>query len=192
MPGLVLACGIGGFAAFTAFLPTHAESLGMPAAGPFVVYSVLCLGLRLFGARLPERIGLGNALTSALAGLTAGLLVLAAVGQPRGVYLGTIVISLGMALLYPSLMAFTVDSVREEDRARVLASFTMFFEVGTVGGGLFLGPVAQFAGDRGAFVGGAVIAVMGLWVLRRWLLPVARERRPVVTPVFDGGLVAGD
>ena len=97
-----------------------------------------------------------------------------------------------MALLYPSLMAFTVDSVREEDRARVLASFTMFFEVGTVGGGLFLGSVAQFAGDRGAFVGGAVIAVMGLWVLRRWLLPVARERRPVVTPVFDGGLVAGD
>ncbi len=192
VPGLVLACGIGGFAAFTAFLPTHAESLGMPAAGPFVVYSVLCLGLRLFGARLPERIGLGNALTSALAGLTAGLLVLAAVGQPRGVYLGTIVISLGMALLYPSLMAFTVDSVREEDRARVLASFTMFFEVGTVGGGLLLGPVAQFAGDRGAFVGGAVIAVMGLWVLRRWLLPVARERRPVVTPVFDGGLVAGD
>ena len=192
VPGLVLACGIGGFAAFTAFLPTHAESLGMPAAGPFVVYSVLCLGLRLFGARLPERIGLGNALTSALAGLTAGLLVLAAVGQPRGVYLGTIVISLGMALLYPSLMAFTVDSVREEDRARVLASFTMFFEVGTVGGGLFLGSVAQFAGDRGAFVGGAVIAVMGLWVLRRWLLPVARERRPVVTPVFDGGLVAGD
>ena len=148
--------------------------------------------MRLFGARLPERIGLGNALTSALTGLTAGLLVLAAVGQPRGVYLGTIVISLGMALLYPSLMAFTVDSVREEDRARVLASFTMFFEVGTVGGGLLLGPVAQFAGDRGAFVGGAVIAVMGLWVLRRWLLPVARERRPVVTPVFDGGLVAGD
>ena len=192
VPGLVLACGIGGFAAFTAFLPTHAESLGMPAAGPFVVYSVLCLGLRLFGARLPERIGLGNALTSALAGLTAGLLVLAAVGQPRGVYLGTIVISLGMALLYPSLMAFTVDSVREEDRARVLASFTMFFEVGTVGGGLLLGSVAQFAGDRGAFVGGAVIAVMGLWVLRRWLLPVARERRPVVTPVFDGGMVAGD
>ena len=192
VPGLVLACGIGGFAAFTAFLPTHAESLGMPAAGPFVVYSVLCLGLRLFGARLPERIGLGNALTSALAGLTAGLLVLAAVGQPRGVYLGTIVISLGMALLYPSLMAFTVDSVREEDRARVLASFTMFFEVGTVGGGLLLGPVAQFAGERGAFVGGAVIAVMGLWVLRRWLLPVARERRPVVTPVFDGGMVAGD
>ncbi|HET9601129.1 MAG TPA: MFS transporter [Acidimicrobiales bacterium] len=192
VPGLVLACGIGGFAAFTAFLPTHAESLGMPAAGPFVVYSVLCLGLRLFGARLPERIGLGNALTSALTGLTAGLLVLAAVGQPRGVYLGTVVISLGMALLYPSLMAFTVDSVREEDRARVLASFTMFFEVGTVGGGLLLGPVAQFAGDRGAFVGGAVIAVMGLWVLRRWLLPVARERRPVVTPVFDGGMVAGD
>jgi MFS family permease len=198
-PGLVLACGVGGFAAFNAFLPTHAEALGMPASGPFVVYSVLCLGLRLMGARLPERMGLSRALTSALMALTGGLAILAVVSQPSGVYAGTVVVSLGMALMYPSLMAFAVNSVTEEERARVLASFTMFFEVGTVAGGLLLGPVAKLAGEQGAFAGGAVIALCGLWVLRRHLVPVAHRAAPVrieriepVVPIIEGGLAVGE
>ncbi|HEY8093472.1 MAG TPA: MFS transporter [Acidimicrobiales bacterium] len=196
LPGLVLAFAVAGFVSFNAFLPTRAEALGMPATGPFVVYSALCLGLRLLGARLPERMGLGTALTSALVGLSLGLLVLAVVTQPSGVYLGTVVLSMGMALLYPSLMAFTVNSVSEEERALALASFTMFFEIGTVAGGLALGSVARFTGEQGAFAGGAVLAATGIWVLRRRLLPVAHLRQPLVpapvAPIFDGGLSVGD
>ena len=153
LPGLVLACGIGGFAAFNAFLPTHAEALGMPASVPFLVYSVLCLSLRVVGARLPERLGLGNALMAALVGISGGLLLLALLDHPSGVYLGTAVLAFGMALLYPSLMAFAVNSVTEPERARVLASFTMFFEVGTVIGGLLLGSVARFGGEQGSVRG---------------------------------------
>ena len=195
LPGLVLACGIGGFAAFNAFLPTHAEALGMPASVPFLIYSVLCLSLRVVGARLPERLGLGNALMAALVGISGGLLLLALLNHPSGVYLGTAVLAFGMALLYPSLMAFAVNSVTEPERARVLASFTMFFEVGTVIGGLLLGSVARFGGEQGAFAGGAILAASGIWVLRQHLLPAARERRePVVTTshVFEGGLAVGE
>jgi MFS family permease len=190
-PGLVLACGIAAFSAFNAFLPTHAEAIGMPASGPFVVYSVLCLVLRLVGARLPERVGLGNAVTSALVLLASGLVLLTVLDHAGGVYLGTVVLSLGIALMYPSLMAFTVNSVSEEERARALATFTMFFEVGMVAGGLLLGPIARWTGERGAFAGGAVLAVIGLWVLRRRLLPVAAERH-FGALAFEGGLVAGD
>jgi len=195
LPGLVLACGIGGFAAFNAFLPTHAEALGMPASVPFLVYSVLCLSLRVVGARLPERLGLGNALMAALVGISGGLLLLALLDHPSGVYLGTAVLAFGMALLYPSLMAFAVNSVTEPERARVLASFTMFFEVGTVVGGLLLGSVARFGGEQGAFAGGAILAASGIWVLRQHLLPAARERRvPVVTTphLLEGGLAVGE
>jgi hypothetical protein len=195
LPGLVLACGIGGFAAFNAFLPTHAEALGMPASVPFLVYSVLCLSLRFVGARLPERLGLGNALMAALVGISGGLLLLALLDHPSGVYLGTAVLAFGMALLYPSLMAFAVNSVTEPERARVLASFTMFFEVGTVVGGLLLGSVARFGGEQGAFAGGAILAASGIWVLRQHLLPAARERRvPVVTTphLLEGGLAVGE
>ena len=114
--------------------------------------------LRFVGARLPERLGLGNALMAALVGISGGLLLLALLDHPSGVYLGTTVLAFGMALLYPSLMAFAVNSVTEPERARVLASFTMFFEVGTVIGGLLLGSVARFGGEQGAFAGGAVLA----------------------------------
>jgi MFS family permease len=192
LPGVVLACGLAGFSAFNAFLPTHTESLGMGTSGPFVIYSVICLALRLVGARLPERLGLGGAVTSALSLLAAGLMVLALVNTVGGVYSGTIVLSIGMALMYPALMAFAINSVREEDRSHALATFTMFFEVGTVVGGVVLGTVAQWAGERGAFAGGAALAVAGIWVLRARLLPHAASHRVGTSMAFDTGLAVGD
>ena len=52
-PGLVLACGIAGFAVFTAFLPEHARDVGLGGSGSlFAAYSVVCLVLRFAGARL--------------------------------------------------------------------------------------------------------------------------------------------
>jgi MFS family permease len=192
LPGIVLACGIAGFASFNAFLPTHAEALGMAASGPFVIYSVMCFALRLVGARLPERVGLGNAVTTALASLAGGLLLLAALNRVGGVYAGTVVLSVGMALLYPALMAFTVNSVSEQERSRALATFTMFFEVGTVVGGLVLGPLAHWSGERGAFAGGAALAVTGVWVLRTRLLPVAERRESPALAFERCAMVAGD
>jgi MFS family permease len=161
---------------------------------PFLIYSILCLSLRVVGARLPEKLGLANVLTIALISLSSGLLILALIAHPSGVYLGTVVLAGGMALIYPSLMAFAVNSVTETERARVLASFTMFFEVGTVVGGLLLGSVARIGGERGAFAGGAVLAASGLWVLHQRLLPVARERRVSVAapPSFEGSLAVGE
>jgi MFS family permease len=191
LPGLVLAFAIAGYAGFNAFLPTHAEDIGMTPSGPFVLYSLLCVLFRLVGARFPERVGLGNAVTGALVTLASGLALLGLLDQPHGVYLATVVVAMGMALLYPSLMAFTVNSVSEEDRARALSTFTMFFEVGIAAGGLILGPVSRWAGDRGAFVVGALLVLVGLWVLRRRLLPaMALRRHEHLT--FESGLVAGD
>ena len=170
----------------------------MPVSGPFVVYSALCLLIRLFGARLPERMGLAVAVTRALAALALGLLLLTFLQQPAGVYLGTIVLSIGTALLYPSLMAFAVNSASAVDRTRVLATFTMFFEVGTVAGGLLLGPLARFFGDQGAFAGGAVMAVIGLFVLRWLLLPAAQAQQAVPVPAtvaapdYAGGMAVGE
>ena len=57
-PGLVLASGIAAFAAFSAFLPEHARDVGLAgSAGLFATYSIVCLVLRVAGARLPERLG---------------------------------------------------------------------------------------------------------------------------------------
>jgi hypothetical protein len=63
---------------------------------------------------------------------------------------------------------------------------------------LLLGPLARFFGDQGAFAGGAVMAVVGMVVLRRLLLPAARAQEslpvsvPVPAPDYAGGLAVGE
>ena len=62
-----------------------------------------------------------------------------------------VVIGVGMAFMYPSLMALTVNRVADGERPAAISSFTMFFEIGTVAGGLALGTVAELTSKRAAF-----------------------------------------
>jgi MFS family permease len=182
-PGIVLALGIGGFATFNAFMPDHADRIGLDGSKwVFAVYSVVCLVVRLACARLPERVGLGRTVAAAFVFLAIGLTTVAAIATPAGVYVGTVLIALGMAFMYPALMAITVNGARESQRARVIATFTMFFEVGTAAGGIFFGAIAEFAGKRGGFLAGSVSALVGLWVLWRVLLPGVRVASAEAAP----------
>jgi MFS family permease len=198
-PGAVLALGVGAFATFNAFVPTHTDDLGLSgASGVFLTYSVICLVVRIFGARLPDRLGLGLAAGSALLMQAAGLAVIGLVPNPIGLYAGTAVIGLGMSLMYPALMAATVNSVPETERASVVSSFTMFFEVGVAGGGLLLGSLAEASGGgpRTAFLAGALVSVAGFVVLRRVLLPRVAPVVPVAsarpTASLTAAAVCGD
>lgn len=174
-PGAVLACGIGGFATFNAFVPEHARAVGLEGSKwVFALYSVICLVVRVVGARLPERIGLATAVSTALAGLAIGLATIGAVGTPVGLFAGTAVIGVGMSFLYPSLSAIAVNSAPSADRTQVVSTFTMFFEVGSAIGGLLFGLVAELTSKRGGFIGGSMAAAAGLVVLWTVLLPWAR------------------
>lgn len=186
-PGVVLASGIAAMSAFVAFVPTYADDLGMDGvAGVFVVYSLVNLVVRVGFAWLPERLGLAASAASALSGLGIGSLLVAALRSPVGLYIGTVVIALGISLLYPSLLAAAVNSVSEAERAQVIATFTMFFEVGTIAGGLVLGPVVAGTSEPAAFLGGAVFAGLGVVLLRSWVLPqvsATTARVAAATPV---------
>lgn len=174
-PGAVLACGIGGFATFNAFVPEHARAVGLEGSKwVFALFSVICLVVRVVGARVPERIGLATAVSIALAGLAIGLATIGAVGTPVGLFAGTAVIAVGMSFLYPSLSAIAVNSAPSPDRTQVVSTFTMFFEVGSAIGGLLFGLVAELTSKRGGFIGGSMAATAGLVVLWTVLLPWAR------------------
>jgi MFS family permease len=94
-----------------------------------------------------------------------------------------------MAFMYPSLMALTVNRVDDRERPLAISSFTMFFEIGTVAGGIALGTVAELLGKRSAFGAAVVVCAFGLWVLRAHVAPVterpalAPSPRPVFVPV---------
>jgi MFS family permease len=180
-PGVVLAGGIAALTTFFVFVPTYVDDLGMAgASGVFLVYSVISLVIRIGFATLPERLGVGRSAGIALSTQALGGVVAALWASPIGLYTGTVFMAVGGAFLYPSLMAAAVAAVIETERSQVISSFTMFFEIGAVVGGLVLGPVVALSDERAAFLGGAGFAVVGLIVLSRWVLRRSVPSSPTV------------
>jgi len=174
-PGTVLFLGLVGLAGFTSFVPLYVSQIGMAdSRGVFLLYGCLILGVRILGARLPDRLGPLRAGTTATGAAAAGLLVMAAVATPVGLYAGTAVFSIGMSLLYPSLLTLALTGVSETERASAVGTVSSFFDASQGLGALVLGGVAAVAGYRGAFVGGAVLALAGLVLLRSGIDPRAR------------------
>jgi MFS family permease len=185
-PGLVLATGVAAFTSFSAFLPEHARTVGMGgSAGLFAAYSAVCLVLRIVGARLPERLGPRRSVTIAFVTNAIAFAALAAFAAPWALWLAALVVGVGMAFQYPSLMALTVNQADERERAAALSSFTMFFEIGTVSGGLLLGVVAETLSKQAAFAASVGVLIFGLWLLRNRVLPARRTER-----VFTTGEIA--
>jgi MFS family permease len=165
-PGVVLASIVAAFSTFTGFIPEHARAVGLSGAGGlFLVYSAVCLVGRVAGAKVPDRIGPGRAVSTALVFVGASLLLLAAVPEPWALWVAAAGFGIGMAFNYPSLMAIVVNRVDERERVAALSSFTMFFELGSVVGGLAFGAVGEVFGKRAGFAGGIVCCVLGLVVL---------------------------
>jgi MFS family permease len=98
-PGLVLVASVFGFAGFTAFVALYARDLGLDGAGTvFLLFSVIVVGIRTFGRRLPDRLGSKRASGSALVLLAAGLLTIGVWNSPAGLFAGTVVFAAGQAL----------------------------------------------------------------------------------------------
>jgi MFS family permease len=154
------------------------------SGGVFATYSATCLVLRVALARLPERLGPRRSVTAAFTFLGAGFAALAAIPQMWVLWASAGLLGAGVAFIYPSLMAMAVNGTPERERSRAVSSFTMFFEVGTAGGGLALGALADVAGKRSGFALAVGLCALGVWTLRAIALPRANVTagRAVVGP----------
>ncbi|NND76185.1 MAG: MFS transporter [Ilumatobacter sp.] len=171
-PGAVLAMGVGGLTTFFLFAPEYARDVGLSNSGTlFLLYALVSLVIRLFGAKLPERLGARRSVTIALVSMAAGLTVFAAVHEVWALWVGAALIGLGAAFNYPSLMALTVNNAGDSERASAISSFTMFFEIGSAGSGLLVGAFAQAVGKQVGFLGGVAFCLVGLFVLRTIVAP---------------------
>jgi len=172
LPGSVLALGVGGLTAFFLFIPEYSRELGMSSSGGlFLVYALMSLIIRIFGATLPERLGPRRMVTVALLAFAVGLVAVAAIEAIWALWFAAALIGIGAAFNYPSLNALTVNRVSDADRALAISSFTMFFEIGSAVSGLSIGALGEIIGKQSAFYGGVVMVLLGLFVLRRFVVP---------------------
>jgi MFS family permease len=172
---------------FSAFLPEHARDVGLGGSGAlFAGYSVVCLVLRFAGAKWLERLGVRRAVSIAFVALSTALACLALFPDTWALWLAAGLIGVASAFLYPSLMALTVNRADDRERPMALSSFTMFFEVGNISGGVVFGLIAQLASKRAAFGSAILLCGLGAWLLLARVVPAATAARrpiPVLTPV---------
>ena len=164
LPGSVLLLGLIGFPGFAAFVPLYVDEIGVADAGPFFfAYGVIVLGVRIFGAKLPDRLGAVRTSTIALLAIAVGISVVAALESATGLWIGTVLLSIGMSLLFPALFILAVNGAPASERSHAVGTFSLFFDLSQGLGAPALGIlVTVFGGERAAFIGGAVAAVAGL------------------------------
>ena len=167
-PGFVLFCGFVSLAGWQAFVKLYArEDLATDdVGGVFLLYGVLILGIRVFGARLPDQLGAHRAGTAALAFGAIGIGIVAAWPTLAGLYVGTFVFALGQSLAYPALLVLALHGVDDSERGSVVGTFSSFFDLSMGLGGVICGIVADRFGYREMFAVGVAFAVGGLVYLR--------------------------
>ncbi len=166
-PGLVLFLGMMGLAGFAAFVPLYVAGIGLEdSSGVFLLYGCTILGVRILGARIPDRIGTLRAGTLATSASAIGLVIIAVSPSPTGLYIGTFVFSLGMSLLYPSMLTMALVGVPDNQRGSAVGTISSFFDLSQGIGAAVLGISVSFGGYRAAFFTAAAMAVAALLLLR--------------------------
>ncbi|HEX2039006.1 MAG TPA: MFS transporter [Acidimicrobiales bacterium] len=167
-PGAVILTAATGYTAITAFSALYARRIGMGSSGPlYATFALSILVVRLVAGRLADRHG---RVTVALPGmaLAAAAMVLLAVEPPPPVALvGVGAFGAGFALVFPALLALTVDRVPDSERGAAVGSFTAFFDIGASGGGYAVGAVADRVGFAGGFGLPGALCMGGFVILAR-------------------------
>ncbi|HET6770242.1 MAG TPA: MFS transporter [Actinomycetota bacterium] len=166
LPGTVLLTVLIGMSGFFAFVPLYVEEIGLEGSRlVFVTLSVVVILIRSLGAKIPDRMGAARSSRAALACSAAGLLLAGAWGHPVGLFAGTIVFGVGVALATPALMSLAIGTAPPSERGWVIGTFTAFIDLGFGLGPVVLGVVATRLGYRGTFITGAAVAAAGLMLL---------------------------
>jgi MFS family permease len=162
-PGVVLLANLLGMAGFFAFVPLYALQIGLSGSRiVFLTFSVVVLLIRGFGAKIPDRIGVGRAARASLALSAIGLVVVASWPSAVGLFAGAGILAVGQALAFPALMTLAIRGVPASERGSVVGTFTAFVDLSFGIGPVVLGFVAEAQGYRVAFAAAAVVSAAGL------------------------------
>ena len=189
-PGLVLLTIAVGYTAISSFAPLYARSIGMGSSGGlYVTFALTILGVRLVSGRLADRIGRAAiALPGCISG-AIGMFLLAWIAEPIAAYFGVALFGVGHALIFPALMAHTVDRVPDNERGEALGSFTACFDVGASTGGYLVGFIADHAGYPAAWATPGLLCLAGALIVVMVVRPT--ELRTAVADEWIGPEPAG-
>ncbi len=166
LPGLVLMAGAWGMAGWFAFVSLYALNLGLDGAAPYLsVYAAVVIGLRLLGAKTPDRIGARRLSGVAMVVAAVGLTIMGLWADPTGLLVGTVIYGSGVAFMFPALGLLVVSAVPASERGAALGTFTVFLDLAFGLGPVTIGAVVASLGYGEAFLVGAGVALLGALLL---------------------------
>jgi MFS family permease len=158
--------GAWGMAGFFAFVALIATDVGLPNAGlPLAIYAFIVIALRIAFASLPDRVGPARLAGAALAVTAVGLAIIAVAPGEAGLLVGTAVFAVGIAFMFPALIAVAVSRVDETERGSVVGTTSAFLDLSFGMGPAVLGVVVDASGFTAAFLLSAAVAALGAGII---------------------------
>ena len=169
VPGLLVLCGAWGMGAYFAFLPLLGDDLGLDGVGGYLaVFALVVIGLRIVGARLPDRFGAARLSGVALVLTASGMAIAGFFPSEAGLWVATVVFAAGVAYTFPAIVALSVMGVPPAERGAVVGTTSLFLDVAFGLSPALLGLLAVSTGYPATFLVSGVIAATGAtWLLVR-------------------------
>jgi MFS family permease len=178
-PSLVMLSLMLTYGAQIAFLPLHADSLGLNPGVFFLVFALTTTLIRGLAGRISDRRGRSPVAASGLVLAGVALLLLAFSRGVVGLGAAGAVYGLAYGTAQPALMAWCVDGAAASDRGRAMGTFYTALEVGIAIGAMSAG----FAVAHWGFVTTFLVTAGVAWAGAALAL-LAPRPTPVVHPVF--------
>ena len=156
----------------------HARGMSLVQVGTVTgAYGLSWGASQLWTGPLSDRIGRKPPVIGGLWLLAAGIVAAVCVDSFGAWLLSALVMGLGMALLYPNLIAAVADLAHPSWRSSALGTYRYWRDTGYAIGALVLGVVAQ---ARGAIAPAFWLTAGWLLLSGVWLLLRARETHPAI------------
>jgi MFS family permease len=169
-----------GHSSIYAFVPLYAVSRGYGGTVVwfFTVYSIWVIVCRAMFGRISDRLGRVRVALPAMALVALAYFALALPASPLTLIAAALLLGSGNSVLYPTLVAHTLDHTPEHERGVALGSVSAAWDLGVVVGSVLVG----FVADHASFAAG--FAVAGATAMLGALSFMASERRRRLEPMI--------
>ncbi|MGH7924164.1 MAG: MFS transporter [Candidatus Binatus sp.] len=156
-----------GISSRLSFITPFAYERGVARIGIyFLIYSVVAVSLRIFGARVIDRVGFSRMLLPSMLALAAGLALIARLGSPGMLELAALLGGIGHGYLYPALSALIIERTPINAIGRASSIYTSLYDFGYMTGPYLLGAIATGFGYPAMFiVSGAMLLAGAIFYL---------------------------
>lgn len=172
LPGVITLFGVFAFNGFMTFASLYGREVGVSDIGfIFVVLSGTIVVVRLAAGGVPDRVGPIVAGSGALVVTIVAALTVALWSTSAGLFVGAVLLAVGLSLQSPSFIPLAVAGVPDHERGSAMATFTGFYDIANALVGPVLGLIVAGVGYRAAFGFSAAMAAAALLMLVLLLAP---------------------